>query len=289
MSSNKITKQIDKKLRPLKPKINGEFRIVNWNTDNSYRNLDKDDKVVDFVLDAVRKYNANVITLQELEVHSFKHLQKRLFQEYGMGEWYCFFQWFGLTGNAICVRGHGSKFKWGKLTGERFGPSIDWWGYMQVNYHEVTITNIHTRSTWAKEHVQELHEKVTSGIVAGDFNYENPESPGWFQTDLQLEPTWTDKKIDHILTVERPQTVEGDAKDKGGSNHRLIVASIVFPKRAKLEPKKPWIKRPLTKKPAPKKPPKNKSTTKKKISKKPVIKNFASKGKIVKKIMKKTR
>ena len=246
MSSNKVTINT-KKIQPLKHVFDGEFRIVNWNTDNSYRNLDKDKEIVDFVLDEVQKYSANVITLQELEVHTFKLLQQRLFQEYGMGKWYCFFHWFGLTGNAICVFGHGSKFKWGKLSGERFGPSIDWWGYMQIDYNGVTITNVHTRSTWAENHVQELHNLVTSGIVAGDFNYENPENSGWFQTDLNLEPTWSDKKIDHILTVEQPQTVGGGSRGKGGSNHRLIVASIVFPKRAIIS-KNIWKKETIIKK-----------------------------------------
>ena len=268
------------KRRPLEPKFDGIFRIVNWNTDNSFRNLGKDKEVVDHVMKQVNDHNANVICLQELQGTAFQLLSKSLKRR--SRSWSCFFDWkelgkgksrsfdwTGLNGSAICVYGHGDNFNWVNLsTLGNHGWDEEWWRYIQIDYHGVTITNVHTRTTWAKEHVQELHDNVTNGIIAGDFNYECTDKPNWFQTDLSRE--WTHgiwnlpkqfeiklgedhphgrTKVDHILAINKPSFVYGEAKDKGGSNHRLILGSIEFPKRAKKEPIKPWIKKPVTKNP----------------------------------------
>jgi len=301
MSSNKITRATDKS-QPLKPLYdNFEFRIVSWNTDNSYRNLDRDKDVVDFVLDEVKRYKANVICLQELDVHTCHLLVKEL---NALGEgWWAFFHYFGLLGSTICILGSPSDkfFNVKKLSGERFGSSVDWWGYMQIRYHNAKITNVHTRATWSDTHVNQLHKEVTNGIIAGDFNHENPETTGWYQTDLDREYTWSPKpppnesrvykKIDHILAVDKPRTVDGGARPKGGSNHRLVVASIVFSTGTKPIPnpwinepvqKKPWIKEPGTKKAAIKKSLKKKTAaTKKKMTARK--KKTSSKWKITKK------
>ena len=262
MSSNKVAGITDKS-RPLKPIYDDfEFRTVSWNTDNSYRNLDKDKKVVDFVLDEVKGYKANVICLQELDVHTYYLLAKEL-EALHQG-WRTFFHYFGLLGSTICIRGPPSDkfFNAKKLSGERFGSSVDWWGYMQIRYRNALITNIHTRATWADTHVNQLHKEVANGIIAGDFNHESPETPGWIQTDRKRQFTWSPnpdpgeprvyKKIDHILAIDKIQKVGGGARPKGGSNHRLVVASIVFstgkkpipnPWKNEPVPKKPWIKK----------------------------------------------
>jgi endonuclease/exonuclease/phosphatase family metal-dependent hydrolase len=314
----KLTKiQINKK-RPLQPKFDGVFRIVNWNTanDDPLRNCCKDERVVDAVLSMVQRYNANVICLQELQGSSFELISKTLEKK----GWDCFFDWKesgrgfthllpdwrGLNGHAICVKGHGSNYKCEKMSQEeptRYGWEIDWWYYMQIDYQGKTITCVHVRDHWKKKQIPELHKKVTSGIISGDFNHKTPDkstgrfwsNPGWFQTDLDRE--WTHSpggknhaKIDHILSIDKPQAVEGGAIDFFGSNHRLVVASILFPKRAK-----PGIERPVTKKPIPIKPitkisPKKTVTSKKKTTRKSGTKKKVSKSIVTRKILrKKTR
>lgn len=144
MSSNKIARTTNKS-QTLKPIYDDfEFRIVSWNTDNSYRNLDRDNEVVVFVLDEVKRYKANVICLQELDVHTYHLLAKKL-NALGKG-WRTFFHFFGLLGSAICILGSPSDkfFNAKKLKGERFGSSVDRWGYMQIRYHNAVITNVHT-------------------------------------------------------------------------------------------------------------------------------------------------
>lgn len=134
---------------------------------------------------------------------------------------------------------------------------------------------------------------MANGIIAGDFNHEWADTSGWYQTDLDREYTWSPKpppnepcvykKIDHILAVDKPQTIDGGARSKGGSNHRLVVASIVFSTEAESVPN-PWKNEPVQKKPrikgsgtkknlkkkiaAPKKAVTKKSTTKKNLLRK---------------------
>lgn len=201
----------------------GEFRIVDWNAAGSDPdwNKGKDTEVADFVLGKVKSINANVITLQEVTDTTYSRLKKQLTRR-----WDCHFQRFGVDGIATCVKGRAANFQWKRLSGERWGPEIDWWGYIQLEYNGLKITNVHTRAHWADQHLAELHKDVKTGIVAGDFNHTNP---GWHQTDLDLEPTWQDKKIDHVLMVEKPQRAWGDAQEKGGSNHRVLLTGVTPP------------------------------------------------------------
>jgi hypothetical protein len=261
-------------LPPLKKKLKGDFRIVNWNTANIGSNLDNDQPIVDTVLEVANAIKANVITLQELGSHTFILLQnkfeeinKNLRDEGKKDDWRCYFEWFGLSGHATCVYG---KSEWQgseKLGKERFGPSKDWWGYMQITLNDIMITNVHTRAYKNIDHVAELHEKISTGIIAGDFNSENP---GWYQTDdIYLKHTHEldgkTRKIDHVLAVEEPKTRVGDVLDYYNSNHKLVIAGISFPKKiiqqtGKLPPMKTLITRkPITKR---------KTNSKRKITKK---------------------
>ncbi len=196
------------------------YRIVNWNAAGSDPNWNKgnDKEMADFVLAKVKSITANVITLQEVTDQTYSRLRKRLTKR-----WDCHCQRFGADNIATCVKGSAKNFQWKRLSGERYGPEIDWWGYVQVEYKGLKITNVHTRSHWADQHLAELHKEVKTGIVAGDFNHTNP---GWHQTDLDLEPTWQDKKIDHVLTIEKPRKTWGDAQEKGGSNHSVLVTKV---------------------------------------------------------------
>jgi len=296
----------------MKTKLKGDFRIVNWNTaniesnyneaqhiveniDNDHRiveYIDNDQRIVDTVLKAVNAINANVITLQELGSRTFILLQnefekinKNLKDDGKKGNWRCYFQWFGLSGHATCVYGISEWVNSEKLSGTRFGPSKDWWGYMQITLNGVMITNVHTRDYWDKKHVDELHKKISTGIIAGDFNYNNP---GWYQTDnINLKPTHRKNgKIDHVLAVEEPKTRVGDVWDYYNSNHRLVIAGISFPKKiirqtGKLPPMKTLATRKLaTRKLATRKLATRKLATKRKTN---------SKWKITKKLTKKNR
>jgi hypothetical protein len=153
-------------------------------------------------------------------------------------------------------------------------PPLYWWGYVQVEYGGVLITSVHTRSYWNDQHVTELHEDVKTGIISGDYNFEYPETnpnvpenpdfdpsvPDWYQTDLDRE--WTidgyerdadgnlildengnkmpwEKKIDHVLTVEKPQQIDGFPGADGDDNpppplepfhsaHRVLLGELTF-------------------------------------------------------------
>lgn len=216
-----------------------EFRIVNWNaagTDPTHGNNNQPIKVGDAVLKYVKQIDANVITLQEVMVETVTYLRTEL------PGWTCLSFPFGQDHIAICVDGAATNLTIGTLTPDPNKPDtgpppeFPWWGYLQVEYRGVRIASVHTRSFWRNHHRAELHRDVTSGIVAGDFNHIDPTNPGWFQTDLDLEWTWEGDylgddgqwKIDHILSVDAPQAVSGDAADKEGSNHRVVLATIVY-------------------------------------------------------------
>jgi hypothetical protein len=161
-----------------------------------------------------------VITVQELSGMGLHHLEE------GLGStWTCYAEAFGGSLIATCVKGKATGVRSQRLSGERYNQFTDWWGYVQVTYHGVQTTNVHTRAHWADEHVEQLHREVKTGIVAGDFNHDDP---GWHQTASVLEPTWTNRKIDHVLTVEKPQQASSIAQEKGGSNHRVILATVKF-------------------------------------------------------------
>lgn len=202
--------------------FDGEFRIVNWNVagaDCSF-NGGKAEQAAMFIVKEVAALDANVITLQELSGLGLYELEKRL-----SGSWHFYAERFGESLIVTCVQGEASNVSWQRLGGSGYNRFTDWWGFVQLEYHGVQITNVHTRGHWADAHVEELHTKVATGIVAGDFNH---ESPGWHQTVSKLEPTHQDRKIDHILTVEKPRKAWGETRSKGGSNHNVVVATVRF-------------------------------------------------------------
>jgi hypothetical protein len=235
-----------------------EFRIVDWNasgTDANW-NLGKDRQVADFIIAHVASLDANVITLQEVTAQTLTYLETDL------PGWSCYAHEFAVDDHiAVCVDGAATNFFAARLTDVDPNdlpntPPPYWWGYTQVEYEGVLITSVHTRSRWAEEHTTELHEDIPTGIIAGDFNYveadKNPNippnpvpGPDWYQTDLDLE--WTidgfddkgvrfERKIDHVLTVEPPAQVWGDAVADGSddppvpfhSAHRMLLATVSF-------------------------------------------------------------
>ena len=202
-----------------------EFRIVDWNTSNVDYSLDYDGRVVRQILSTVRNTNANVITLQEVREHTFILLKKALKKK--DGNWRCFLHLFGYSGLVTCVLGTNAEWiNCEKLSGIRLGPCVDWWGFLQIKYHDTLITNVHTRAHWKDDHLKELHEKISTGIIAGDFNH---IEPGWNQTEKEFLPTRKGEKIDHILTVKKIQNVSGRVHPYYESDHRMISARIDFP------------------------------------------------------------
>jgi hypothetical protein len=224
---------------PVNPALRylGEFRVINWNASArppDGHNMDTPPATIaDFILDNALEYDANIITLQEMSYEALLYLQA------GLGlSWDCRWTLFGTIDlyrdiRVTCVRGVGTNYRAERL--ENVGSYSDdlkgaeWWGYTQLEYFGVLVTNVHTRSHWAIDHVGELHREVTTGIVAGDFNHEYPDLfQSWFQTDLDRAPTLQDKKVDHILTVERPIEVDGGTLGEGGSNHEMLFARFRF-------------------------------------------------------------
>jgi hypothetical protein len=215
-----------------------EFRIVDWNVSGKQVNLGNDARVVASVIKYVEEIDANVITLQEVTDISLGLLEAEL------PDWDCEYDLFGVDYIAICVDGTASDFSSKPLeTVDPDRPPADpndrWWGYVQVEYEGVLITSVHSRSLWADQHLRELYEDVQTGIIAGDFNPTDPEDPadlGWHQTASDLEWTWEGPhegepfsgKIDHVLTVEEPQQASGDARDKEGSDHRVVLGEVTF-------------------------------------------------------------
>ncbi len=262
-----------------------EFRIVNWNASGNSDswNLGNDRQVADFVIQHIVDLDANVITLQEVTALSLTYLQQDL------SGWNCYFDMFALDDHiAVCVDGVGTNFNSERLRNVSNDPSElppdppgYWWGYVQVEYQGVLITSVHTRSKWKEEHVTELHEDVTTGIIAGDFNYieahhnpnvsEDPDAipgPDWHQTDVDLE--WTideivrdendviidqiKEKIDHILTVEEPAVVWGDACLDGRddvpepfhSAHRILLGRVAFQTKPEIEARVTNVQQPVS-------------------------------------------
>jgi hypothetical protein len=227
----------------------GEFRIVNWNAGATGENsLNSARDIADFILDNLDKYNANVLTLQELreDVHIalVMGLHQRSF------DWTCDAHVFGADKDlrVTCVKGPTHNFRAVRLANHTSNPCIipwpvpeclknrEWWGYSQVDYFGTTITNVHSRSAWDRQHANQLHAEVLTGIVAGDFNRERPDltqdgAPYWHQTDLAWLPTHIrheengdfPEKIDHVLTVEPPYQPSAELAGKHGSSHEMLL------------------------------------------------------------------
>ena len=241
-----------------------DFRIFDWNASLSDTNwnLGMDQEVADFIVANAAAIDANVITLQEVTPLCIRYIEAAL------PEWSCYYEWFDNPDDliAVCVYGTATNFSSKRLCDVSevdfpFNPPPYWWGYVQVEYGGVLFTNVHTRNTWKEEHVTQLHQEVTTGIICGDFNYvdatvnpgvpcdpDDPFVPNnlvWHQTDVDLE--WTidgydsennyyQIKIDHVLTVENSLRVCGDAIDDGSSwvppvasAHRALLAGATFP------------------------------------------------------------
>jgi hypothetical protein len=214
-----------------------EFRIVNWNVagyDPGHWFPGKDLAVALRVLEKVDRIDANVITLQEATDETFQ-----LVEQFLGPEWSCHTWSPGIDELVTCVKGEATGFRGETLSGTAgLPPEERWWGYTQLEYRGVTITNVHTRAGAVERHLEELHAAVVSGILAGDFNHESPEHPGWHQTDPDIdhEPTlhgW-ETRIDHVLSVERPVISWGYVLDEEPpfeniSNHRVLLTGVRLP------------------------------------------------------------
>ena len=215
-----------------------EFRIVNWNVSGEDHNEGNDIAVAQAVDGYVQEIDANVVLLQEVTEPSLTHLEGLL------PGWRCRWARFGVDYIAACTDGEPTDFLARDLSpdtkkGDTDPPPEDpWWGWVQVEYRGFRFTSVHTRSFWRDHQRAELHAEVTSGVIGGDFNHIDPEvgDPEWFQTDLAEEWTWEGDyrgdegqwKIDHILSIDEPQHVAGDARDKEGSNHRVVLGEVGF-------------------------------------------------------------
>ncbi|MGH9318565.1 MAG: hypothetical protein ACRD3V_01545 [Vicinamibacteria bacterium] len=243
------------------------FRILQWNADGIHNDAfpsglpvvpGSDDPmgalaVATVIWDHVMDEDANVVTLQEVTGMTLMMLETLL-----PSSWECRSEMFGIDFIAVCVDGEPTNVSFTSLTADPQKPDPDppdhpWWGYLQVEYHDVPITSLHTRSFWRRHHLSELHLGVQRGIVSGDFNHTEPEVdpnpvwegreqlPDWHQTDLDREFTWEGDpdgegpnpfqqiKIDHVLTVEQPLHFDGDAVGKNGSVHRMVYGEVQFP------------------------------------------------------------
>jgi hypothetical protein len=218
-----------------------EFRVVNWNAAgaDSNWNAGNDIPVAQAVVTHVQLLDANVITLQEVTPVSLAYIEASL------PGWDCESHPFpedGVAGDiAVCVKGSVENFLATPLPDHGNTDQPRHWGYVQTEYQGALITSVHTRNFWDLQHLADLHTAVTTGILAGDFNHQFPENPAcpdapacaldpiWHQTDLDREITWQDAKIDHVLTIEAPHQVSGDAADKHGSNHSIVLATVTFP------------------------------------------------------------
>jgi hypothetical protein len=216
----------------------GEFRIVNWNAGANGENLTRSAQdMADFILENLDKYDANVLTLQELrwDVHIavVMGLHERSY------DWTCHAHIFGAGKDLrlTCVKGPTRNFRAARLDNHTTDPCIpgddgclknrEWWGYTQVDYFGITFTKVHSRAAWDRQHANQLHAEVLTGIVAGDFNRERPDLTQdgeffWYQTDLAWLPTH-DLKIDHILTVEPPFQPSAELAGKHGSSHEMLL------------------------------------------------------------------
>ncbi|MGD2064166.1 MAG: hypothetical protein PVF51_11360, partial [Nitrospirota bacterium] len=236
-----------------------EFRVVQWNAaglDPNHGNEHETLKIANTAVNYVNQIDANVITLQEVEQETLDLLETLL------PGWHCegYQRPDGEDYVAVCVDGVPTNFTGQDLTadpGKHCDPpdSPPWWAYVQVEYQGVLITSVHTRSCWRNHQVEELHTNVPAGIIAGDYNHIDADTHGepyWFQTDLDRECTFggdyyempgdcddvepmgavkTKWKIDHVLSVEEPEYVWGDAvTDWNGSNHKVVLAEIVYPR-----------------------------------------------------------
>ena len=304
----KLVKTQAGKARPLVR--NHDFRVISWNIEDfmSRGALEGDQEKVNNLLNEVNAHSngrgANVICLQELHWSTFNILERRLKES--KKNWRCFFDWKEKSrsklsnkitaipkfsdqyGLAICVLGRGSNFKWKYFTEPNGKPWLDKGRrYIQIDYKGVKITCVHTQAWRGRNtrHITELHKKVTSGIIAGDFNNPHPDKPnppnwpdpGWQRTELSKTPTRKRSKIDHIIAINTPSYYDGEVRDEFGSDHRLIWGSITFPKVG--------IKRPKTKKPIPIKPIRKISLKKTKIDKKKTTRKSATKKITAKKIV----
>ena len=235
----------------------GELRIVNWNASAHERNKHRPAATVstpwltlpgiaDDILAQVDYFNANVITLQEQREDVYRALRDGLFERderdglLDHRAWTCEAHEFGAMRDfrITCVKGPLANLRVRRLVnaGALHYPrdkNREFWGYMQVDYYGVTITNVHVRDHWDRQHVCQLHHEVRTGVVAGDFNYPTPEqSPDhqlpWFQTDVNGPPTWQQEKIDHVLTVEPHVYPHAELAGKHGSNHEMLLTRFRF-------------------------------------------------------------
>lgn len=224
--------------------VTQQIRIVNWNVagfDDKRWFPTKDQVVATLVHQKVLAIDANVVTLQEATLGMLQQLGEVLGPE-----WNCYTWSPGLDQLVTCVRGVGSNLEADTLSGTAdLPPNERWWGYFQLEYQGVKITNVHTRCGDGDEdgvcekavlfHVPELYDIVTSGIVAGDFNHERPEELGWHQTDPDPEHTLrtSETKVDHVLTVEPFLSSWGHAMDEAEpyaeiSNHRVLLTGVTL-------------------------------------------------------------
>jgi len=221
-----------------------EFRIVNWNVaglDDGFEVPQKAQVVAQLVVAKVQAIDANVITLQEGTVDIHRELEKLLGSAWRCYAWSPGFDWL-----ITCVKGRGEGFVGQPLAGLAGGTVGErWWGWTEIEYQGVKIANVHTRCGFdgsvcqnaIKWHVPELYDKISTGIIAGDFNHETPESDGWHQTALGPTPDYTLRtamtKVDHVLTVEQPRASWAEAKDEappytGISNHRALLTRVTL-------------------------------------------------------------